>query len=208
MNFDEICISSFSSVSPKFWKFSSQRVRTHWDLAETSKNFFLKNFSISESGFSQFLADFGGARLVLTSKSDSWRYFASDGQIFRSVGRLELILKTVTFSEAATGLRARATGKTYPYIRGHPLPPKTGPDSGVLRVFFGTFLNTMSCFKAGFLLTFDGFCMRKVSQNWTILALFTIFSENADFVKIVLPSRRNWYFSVSDPPKNNKTSFR
>ena len=50
--------------------------------------------SISESGFSQFLADFGGARLVLTSKSDSWRYFASDGQIFRSVGRLELILES------------------------------------------------------------------------------------------------------------------
>ena len=45
------------------------------------------------------------------SKSDSWRYFASDGQIFRSVGRLELILKTVTLSGAATTERARATGK-------------------------------------------------------------------------------------------------
>ena len=71
----------------------------------------MKIFSISESGFSQFSADFGGARLVLMSKSDSWRYFASDGQIFRSVGRLELILKTVTLSKPATGERARATGK-------------------------------------------------------------------------------------------------
>ena len=59
-----------------------------------AKKIFLKIFSISESGFSQFSADFGGARLFLTSKSDSWRYFASDGQIFRSVGRLELILES------------------------------------------------------------------------------------------------------------------
>ena len=44
MNFDEICTSSFSSVSPKFWKFSSQRVRTRWDLAETPKNFFFEFF--------------------------------------------------------------------------------------------------------------------------------------------------------------------
>ena len=36
-------------------------------------------------GFSSFSADFGGARPVLTSKSDSSRFFASDGQIFRSV---------------------------------------------------------------------------------------------------------------------------
>ena len=45
------------------------------------------------------------------SKSDSWRYFASDGQIFRSVGRLELILKTMELSNAATTERARATGR-------------------------------------------------------------------------------------------------
>ena len=40
-------------------------------------------------GFSSFSTDFGGARDFWTSKSDSSRYFASDGQIFRSVGRLE-----------------------------------------------------------------------------------------------------------------------
>ena len=40
-------------------------------------------------GFSLFSTDFGGARDFLMPKSDSSRYFASDGQIFRSVGRLE-----------------------------------------------------------------------------------------------------------------------
>ena len=44
MTFDEICISSFSSVSPKFWKISSQGARTRWELAETSKNFFFWKF--------------------------------------------------------------------------------------------------------------------------------------------------------------------
>ena len=40
-------------------------------------------------GFLSFSADFVGARRVLTSKSDSLRYFASDGQFLRSVRRLE-----------------------------------------------------------------------------------------------------------------------
>ena len=48
--------------------------------------FFFETFLVSEIGFSSFSADLGGARLFLTSKSDSWRYFASDGQIFMSVG--------------------------------------------------------------------------------------------------------------------------
>ena len=42
-------------------------------------------------GFSLFSADFRGARLFLTSKSSSSRFFALDGQIFRCVRRLELI---------------------------------------------------------------------------------------------------------------------
>ena len=42
-----------------------------------------------EKCFSAFSADFGGARLDLTSESDSSRYLASDGQIFRSIRRLE-----------------------------------------------------------------------------------------------------------------------
>ena len=38
--------------------------------------------------------DFGGARLVLTSKSDSWRFFASDGRVlFVGIGiRFERLL--------------------------------------------------------------------------------------------------------------------
>ena len=42
-------------------------------------------FTISEFSFSSFLIDFGGARLFLTSNSSSSRFFALDGQIFRSV---------------------------------------------------------------------------------------------------------------------------
>ena len=48
-------------------------------------------FTISELSFSSFLIDFGGARLFLTSKSSSSRFFALDCQIFRSVRRLGLI---------------------------------------------------------------------------------------------------------------------
>ena len=36
--------------------------------------------------------DFGGARLVLTSKSDSWRFFASDGRGLRPVRGLEAMI--------------------------------------------------------------------------------------------------------------------
>ena len=54
-------------------------------------------------GFSLFSIDFGGARDFLTSKSDSSRYFASDGQIFRSVGHLQ---ETTTPSGLPTAERA------------------------------------------------------------------------------------------------------
>ena len=43
-------------------------------------------------GFSLFSVDFGGARLVLTSKSDSWRFFASDGRVLRPVRGLEAMI--------------------------------------------------------------------------------------------------------------------
>ena len=49
--------------------------------------FFRKNSDFG--GFSLFSIDFGGARDFWASKSDSSMYFASGGQIFRSVGRLE-----------------------------------------------------------------------------------------------------------------------
>ena len=51
----------------------------------------LEFFMILEFSFSSFLMDFGGARLFLTSKSSSSRFFALDGQFFRSVWRLEVI---------------------------------------------------------------------------------------------------------------------
>ena len=53
--------------------------------------FFLKKKSNLFFDFSLFWVDFRGARLFLTSKSSSSRFFASDGQIFRSVRRLEVI---------------------------------------------------------------------------------------------------------------------
>ena len=61
----------------------------------TPKKFFRKKCSVDFFflefffGFSLFSSDFGGSGDFWTSKSASRRYFASDGQIFRSVGRLE-----------------------------------------------------------------------------------------------------------------------
>ena len=82
-------------------------------------------FSISEFIFSLFLIDFGGARLFLTSKSSSSRFFALDSQIFRSVRRLERKISQDEAPRACkspTGLRAEPGGKTHPYMSGQPLP--------------------------------------------------------------------------------------
>ena len=54
-------------------------------------------------GFSSFSVDFRGARLFLTSKSSSSRFFALDGQIFRSVRRLELIFGFFTVHTSTCG---------------------------------------------------------------------------------------------------------
>ena len=54
-------------------------------------------------GFSLFSVDFRGARLFLTSKSSSSRFFALDGQIFRSVRRLELIFGFFTVHTSTCG---------------------------------------------------------------------------------------------------------
>ena len=53
--------------------------------------------------FSLFSADFRGARLFLTSKSSSSRFFALDGQIFRSVRRLGLIFRFFTVRTSTCG---------------------------------------------------------------------------------------------------------
>ena len=63
----------------------------------------LEFFMISEFSFSLFLIVFGGARLFLTSKSSSSRFFALDGQIFRSVRRLELIFGFFTVRTSTCG---------------------------------------------------------------------------------------------------------
>ena len=55
------------------------------------------------SQFFVILIDFGGARLFLMSKSSSSRFFALDGQIFRSVRRLELIFGFFTVRTSTCG---------------------------------------------------------------------------------------------------------
>ena len=69
----------------------------------------LEFFTISEFSFSLFLIDFGGARLFLTSNSSSSRFFALDGQIFRSVRRLGLIFRFFTVRTSTCGGKARVT---------------------------------------------------------------------------------------------------
>ena len=53
--------------------------------------------------FSSFSVDFRGFRLFLTSESSSSRFFALDGQIFRSVRRLELIFGFFTVRTSTCG---------------------------------------------------------------------------------------------------------
>ena len=79
-------------------------------------------FTISELSFSSFLIDFGGARLFLTSKSSSSRFFALDGQIFRSVRRLGLIFRFFTVRTSTCGGKARVT--EIPGGRSPPDPPR------------------------------------------------------------------------------------
>ena len=74
-------------------------------------------FTISDFSFSLFLIDFRGARLFLTSKSNSSRLFALDGQIFRSVRPLGIICRLFT---VYTWGKARVTE-----IPGEPHPHNT-----------------------------------------------------------------------------------
>ena len=67
------------------------------------KFFFRKKFQ-TFFGFSLFLVDFRGARLFLTSKSSSSRFFALDGQIFRSVRPLGLIFRFFTVRTSTSNL--------------------------------------------------------------------------------------------------------
>ena len=72
-------------------------------------------------GVSLFSADFRGARFFLTSKSNSSRFFALEGQIFRSVRPLELIFRFFTVRTSSCGGKARVT--EIPGGRSPPDPP-------------------------------------------------------------------------------------
>ena len=94
-------------------------------------NFFSENFSDFLFRFSSFSADFGGARLVLTSKSNSLRFFALDGQFFRSVRRLGVIFGFFS-------VRTSTCGEIYG--EGQPAPTRQqrrepGPPPRVFLVF-------------------------------------------------------------------------
>ena len=66
-----------------FGKMRFRRFAT-FDFSTPKKKKLTKSFG-SEICFSSFLVDLGGARRLLTSKSDSLTNFASGTQIFRSV---------------------------------------------------------------------------------------------------------------------------
>ena len=79
-----------SNMAPIATKLRQNAFRTicNFQFFFAKKFFFRKKiekFSVSDDRFSWFSADFGGASLFLTSKSCSWRYFASDAPILRSV---------------------------------------------------------------------------------------------------------------------------
>ena len=58
-----------------------------------------RNFSVSERCFSSFSVNFGGARWLLTSKSDSLTNFAPGTQLLRSVRLLELSFVVRSFKK-------------------------------------------------------------------------------------------------------------
>ena len=94
-NFERPCTPRTSLRSPR--NFGNARFRrfANFDFSTTKKKN-LKKIQTFFFGFSFFLVDFRGARLCLTSKSRSSRFFALDGQIFRSVRRLGLIFRFCT----------------------------------------------------------------------------------------------------------------
>ena len=112
----------FAKIGQKilFCKFFGRAGRTGTSRTTSCQNFSLErplavpqtskkrkkqfgNFYGFGTQFFVILTDFGGARLFLMSKSSSSRFFALDGQIFRSVRRLELILGFFTVHTSTCG---------------------------------------------------------------------------------------------------------
>ena len=79
-----------SNFRPIALKLRQNTFQTVCNKKNVGQKFGAKHFG-SGVRFSSFSIDFGGARLFLTSKSSSSRFFAVDGQIFRSVRPLGLI---------------------------------------------------------------------------------------------------------------------
>ena len=65
----------------------------------TQKKLFRRNVSVSETCFSSISVNFGGARRLLTSKSDSLTNFAPGTQLLRSVRLLELSFVVRSFKK-------------------------------------------------------------------------------------------------------------
>ena len=83
--------SNLAPIATKLQQRAFQTICT-FRFFDTENVFFAKISDFSFSVFALFSADFQGARFFLTSKSSCSRFFALDGQIFRSVQRSGLIL--------------------------------------------------------------------------------------------------------------------
>ena len=95
-----------SNLAPIAAKLRQRAFQTICKFRCFDADFFFQ-FGFFFFGFSVFSADFRGARLFLTSKSSSSRFFALDGQIFRSVRPLGLIFRFFTVRTSTCGGPAR-----------------------------------------------------------------------------------------------------
>ena len=93
--------SNFAPIAAKLRQRAFQTI-CKFRFFDAEKKFSEKNSEFF-FGFSSFSVDFRGARLFLTSKSSSSRFFALDGQIFRSVRRLGLIFRFFTVHTSTCG---------------------------------------------------------------------------------------------------------
>ena len=100
---------------------SAMRVSDDLQISIFLRHFFLETNLDFFFGFSLFSADFRRARLFLTSKSSSSRFFALYGQNFRSVRRFGLIFRFFTVRTSTCGGKARVT--EIPRGRSPPDPP-------------------------------------------------------------------------------------
>ena len=91
--------SNLAPIATKNWQRAFQTICKFRFFIERRK----KKMRKIRICFSLFSADFRRARLFLKPKSNSSRFFALDGQIFRSVRRLELIFGFFTVRTSTRG---------------------------------------------------------------------------------------------------------